>query len=43
MKNMNYIQTVKNQPQGVAKHLLGFVSISAWVAYKSIAYKTKNV
>ena len=43
MENVNNIQKVKIQAQGVAYHLVGILSILAWVAYKSIVYKTKNV
>ena len=39
MKNVNNFQLVKIQLQGLAKHLLHFLPISAFVAYKSVAYK----
>ena len=39
MKNVNDCQITKVQPQGVASHLPIFLPISAWLAYKTVAFK----
>ena len=44
MKDVNSYEITKVQPQGVVWHLLNFpLSISAWVASKSVVYKNKRV
>ena len=39
MKKAINFQKVKVQPQSIAWVLLRFLTISAWVGYKNVAYK----